>query len=66
LKNPKIHITCQTLDSVFSENDLKILLVILNILEKKPSQINLFNITYDYGNNLERKLFNSIIAYVDF
>jgi hypothetical protein len=33
---------------------------------KSALQINLFNITYDYVNNLGRLLFKVIIATVDF
>lgn len=38
-----------------------LLLVMLNIFEKVP-QINLFNIIYDYVNNLANKVFEDLIA----
>ena len=38
-----------------------LLLVMLNIFEKVP-QINLFNIIYDYVNNLANKVFEDLIT----
>ena len=38
----------------------------LDCFSKKALQINIFNITYDYVNYLEEKIFKGFIATVDF